>query len=225
MGEGLNSIVDSQYSIALLWWRKIFNNDSDVDVKIFEYYKDYAIDVARSYNRKLSGRRLEISDLNHMAFIGLLDAIQTYQPNYKVPFKAYGYSRIKGAIIDGLSQSSEENALYNYKVEESKKEFPAVLDLELLEVEIHNIALCYLISHMDKVSDYYVEGRTERLALEVMIKSRLKSLPQRLQDIIHYHYLDGLTLTEIASFLGYSKARISQLHAQALNMIKRGMKL
>ena len=57
--------------------------------------------------RHFRGRRtgdIEFAELSQLAFIGLLEAIDHYDPAVGVPFRRYAGRRISGAMLDGLGQ-------------------------------------------------------------------------------------------------------------------------
>jgi RNA polymerase sigma factor for flagellar operon FliA len=58
----------------------------------------------------------------------------------------------------------------------------------------------------------------ERLLVELI------SLPQREQMILRQHYLNGLTLGELAALLSLTTGRVSQLHRAALVALRRRMR-
>ena len=49
---------------------------------------------------------IQEEDLIGYGFVGLLEAIDRYEPNKGVPFEAYAVKRIQGSILDGLRAMS-----------------------------------------------------------------------------------------------------------------------
>ena len=50
---------------------------------------------------------LEYEDLYSYAYIGLLEARKRFNPSYKVSFRFYARHRVRGAMLDGVRQSSQ----------------------------------------------------------------------------------------------------------------------
>jgi RNA polymerase sigma factor FliA len=61
-----------------------------------------------------------------------------------------------------------------------------------------------------------VEQRMDRVALERAVKL----LPEREGNIVAWHYFEGVPFKAIASRLGVSEPRISQLHARAMGRLR-----
>jgi RNA polymerase sigma factor for flagellar operon FliA len=61
-----------------------------------------------------------------------------------------------------------------------------------------------------------VEQRMDRVALERAVKL----LPEREANIVGWHYFEGIPFKTIASRLGVSEPRVSQLHARAMGRLR-----
>jgi RNA polymerase sigma factor for flagellar operon FliA len=64
-----------------------------------------------------------------------------------------------------------------------------------------------------------VETRMERASLEVAVGK----LPEREASIVRWHYFEGVAFKEIASRLGVSEPRVSQLHSRAMIRLRTMM--
>lgn len=70
-----------------------------------------------------------------------------------------------------------------------------------------------LEQELDKLIDKYIDLRRE-------IELKINSIDdKRLQDLLKYRYIDGLTFEAIAIEMNYSYMQICRLHGQALNKI------
>src|SRR5262249_6444822 len=69
----------------------------------------------RSEFRKRPPHGMERADFEHLAFGGLLESIDRYDPLLGVPFDAYARRRIRGAIADGMNHASESASQYAYQ--------------------------------------------------------------------------------------------------------------
>ena len=68
---------------------------------LIEYYRPYASSVVRRVRARLP-RNVEIGDLEGAGDVGLIQAIQNYDPERGVPFEAFCEYRVRGAILDEL---------------------------------------------------------------------------------------------------------------------------
>lgn len=57
-------------------------------------------------NVKVRSASYQKDDLINMGFIGLMDAMEKFDPSKEVPFENYAYIRIKGSIIDEIRRTS-----------------------------------------------------------------------------------------------------------------------
>ena len=74
--------------------------DSERDVLILEHMAQIKY-IAQRISTKLPAH-VELNDLVGTGVLGLLDAIEKFDPNRGVKFKTYAELRIKGAILDSL---------------------------------------------------------------------------------------------------------------------------
>jgi RNA polymerase sigma factor for flagellar operon FliA len=74
--------------------------DSDREALILEHMAQIKY-IAQRISTKLPAH-VEVNDLVGTGVIGLLDAIEKFDPNRGVKFKTYAELRIKGAILDSL---------------------------------------------------------------------------------------------------------------------------
>ena len=109
---GLRLITDSERVSASLWYRWRNHGDKDARASLFGEYTRFARSVARSQFRTHPPYGLDISDFEQLAFEGLLQAIDRFDPDLGIPFQAYARRRISGAIRDGLAKSSDAAAAY-----------------------------------------------------------------------------------------------------------------
>ncbi|MEI6915051.1 MAG: FliA/WhiG family RNA polymerase sigma factor [Armatimonadota bacterium] len=94
-------IACQELDTRLLWTRFKKSNDQVARQKLIENY---------AYLAKVGAERMHIpatpmfsqEDLYGHAVIGLIDAVEKFDPDMGRPFEAYGLLRIKGSILDAL---------------------------------------------------------------------------------------------------------------------------
>lgn len=90
-----------------LWERWRGQSDPVARDRLVQHYTAYARVVAASYYGKRYNDDAEFGDYFQLACVGLLEAVDRFDPAYGVKFKSFAAKRIEGAILDGLERISE----------------------------------------------------------------------------------------------------------------------
>ena len=224
---------------ASLWRRFCFENDADCRAQLFKKYSEFAKMLAnKEYSRRPRGSA-EISDFYQLAFAGLLEAIDRYDPMKNVPFKYFAKHRIVGSISDGMKSASEKNAQY-FQIERASEARMVSLigetsisdnPLEKLTEIVVGLAVGYV---MDEVKSLEVEAIADSqpnayqsLAwreLILAVKKAIKTLPGKESFVIDGHYLKGLAFLQIANLLKLTKGRVSQIHKSGIQRLRKKLK-
>ena len=88
-------------TLSRLWSE--YRDDERIEARnaLIEYYRPFANMVARRLKSKLP-RSVEYGDLESAGDVGLIQAVQKFDPSRGVPFEAFCNYRVRGAIIDEL---------------------------------------------------------------------------------------------------------------------------
>lgn len=199
---------------------------------------------------------LDEEDLVGSGIIGLLEALERFEPSRGVQFSTYATWRIKGAMIDEIRKSSpaprsfftqfrqvnqtEEKLRHSLGREPSRKEIAAALGWEEMSVEQvwANYNLMALVS-LEKMimpgegdDSLRLEGvlaapdltpeeiLTDKETIE-RLAAALDKLPERERLVLALFYYEELAKKDIAELLKVSAARISQLHARAIDRLRQ----
>ena len=199
--------------------------------------------------QKFSGRGENLDDLFQVGCIGLIKAIDHFDPSLKVRFSTYGVPMIVGEIRRFLrdnapvrvSRSIRDLAYHSMQArEELQKQTgrePRVSEIAArLGTTPENVAMA-LESVVEPVSLYapaYTDG-DESVALmdrvpeaggeeswvsSIMFKDTMRTLSQRERRIISLRYLSGKTQVQVAREIGISQAQVSRLEKNALCRIR-----
>lgn len=231
-GEGLRLVQRPEMVEAALWRRVHFEGDSEARNQLFALYRALALSVARREFRRTHSHGLERAEFEQLACVGLLEAIDRFDPLRGAPFAAFAGGRIRGAIFDGLAKSSERAAHYAHvrrreRFDSLLPSQPTAAPLEAL-VEL-TVAIALGLLAEDGSSAMTSSGACETdepyvsLAwreLEQALQEEIARLPDVERHIIKRHYSDGVTFSVIASELSLSAGRVSQLHRAALLRVK-----
>jgi RNA polymerase sigma factor FliA len=94
--------------VQALWRLWFAQRGETVRVRLAEHYAPFARKLAaRIYGRRIA-RELEFGDFAQFAYVGLIEAIDRYDPNRGAQFETYAGYRIEGAVLNGIQSLSEK---------------------------------------------------------------------------------------------------------------------
>src|SRR4051794_38625496 len=97
----------SDDSVRALWERFRRTGDSSLRAQLIERYLHLARGAAKRYFRLRSDDFVPFMDYLQYARIGLVEAIDDYDPGRAASFETYSSYRIRGALLNGLGRESE----------------------------------------------------------------------------------------------------------------------
>lgn len=188
---------------------------------------------------------VDSADLVSEGVIGLMDAVERFEPERGWTFQTYAVPRIRGAILDSIRASDWVPRSVRSKLRDAGKA-REVLELRLgrspsneevaAELGITPQELRDLserptsISHADEDEvaaldnlDPAVDAALEDAATRQSLLEALKTLPERDQIVIALYFFEGLTLGEIGQVLSVTESRVSQLRSRATASLRRGL--
>lgn len=174
---------------------------------LIERYMPLARTLARRV-RVIQNAVADTDDIASAALLGLIDAVDRFEPNRGVPFEAYASLRIRGAIVDELRRMDERG---RGPVAEAQ---PKALSLDgLVEDEWQP----FLVAGDDMDEPFEREDLKER------VENALAMLPPRQREVLARYYAESLTLREAGARMGISEARACQLHGRAISNLRRAL--
>lgn len=228
---------------AGLWRRLKTSGDAAAREALFNLFQPYARGVARRHFLDRRSGDIELGDLTQLAYAGLLEAMDAFDPDRGAPFQAFARRRVVGSILDGVSKASEVREQISYR-NRLRRERTRSLTLDtdpsaieamsgedalkaLVEVAV-GLALGFML---DDSELYRSDDRPDRapnayetLAWKETLGAALRcvsELPRRERTIIEHHYVRGLRFDQLATVMGLSKGRVSQLHRSALALLRQ----
>ena len=190
-------------------------------------------------------------DLFQVGCIGLMKAINNFDPTKQVRFSTYGVPMIAGEVRRYLRDNSairvsrslrdvayrvlqcKEGLLLRLGREPTLEEIAKELALSEQEVSEALDAVCAPVSLYEPV---YTDGgdpltvmdqvrdtkNTEDGWMEhISLKDAFRSLGQREKQILSLRFYDGKTQMEVASQIGISQAQVSRLEKGAISAIRK----
>nr|MBQ8253864.1 RNA polymerase sporulation sigma factor SigG [Lachnospiraceae bacterium] len=203
--------------------------------------------------QRFTGRGENPDDLFQVGCIGLIKAINNFDPTKQVKFSTYGVPMIAGEVRRYLRDNAAIRVSRSirdvaYKVLQCKEamqvtlgrdptldEIAKELELPLADVSEALDAVCAPISLYDPV---YADGgdpltvmdqvrdmkNTEANWMEhIALRSAFRKLGDREKQILSLRFGSGKTQMEVAALVGISQAQVSRLEKGALNSLKKQM--
>jgi len=184
---------------------------------------------------------VEQDDLVSDGVLGLIDAIERFEPARGLSFQTFAVPRIRGAIIDGMrsmdfvprSVRDKLRVVHRARVALEERLGRAPEDTEVArEAEIPvqqlrdltrqansnhaNLDDFDLADELSSAADHRVEQGDVNASLMRVVDE----LAERDQVIIALYYFEGLTLAEIGQVLGVTESRVSQVHCRATQTLR-----
>jgi RNA polymerase sigma factor for flagellar operon FliA len=198
-------------------WASCRQGDSASRCTLIERYAPLATSVAHRM-RVPTGALMGRDDIESAALIGLINAVDRYDPTRGIPFEGYAGLRIRGAILDELRRLDDHTRGQRQRARE-------VVDDTAPEIGAYatTLSLDMLLETGDR--DWAADDETtEQDALQDLrarVESALGCLPPRQREVLARYYGDSLTLRESAVRMGISEARACQLHGRAIHNLRR----
>jgi RNA polymerase sigma factor for flagellar operon FliA len=171
----------------------------------------------------------DYTDYVNLGAIGLLGAIENYRPEANVPFEAYAYYRVRGAVLNGLVDYASEigksvegfsaGQAYLSEIDagdEMSDPLGVVVDA-VVGLALGRFLELGIVSEGDDQDPLSIYQK-EREALDLW--ALVDRLPQRERLLIVEHYRNQRPFKDLAELLGVSAPRVSQLHYQALRRLR-----
>jgi RNA polymerase sigma factor for flagellar operon FliA len=207
--------------------------------RLIELYLPFARTIAARTYRMRTDDSVPFNDYLQYARTGLIEAIDRYDPIREASFRTYSAYRIRGAVLNGLARESEEAAQRHHRRMRLRERMESLqgretadnksadtgadlLDLASLTV---GLAIGFMLDAVDEPVDESARSNpyaaTELAQLRRMVTDAVGTLPEAERRVIESHYFDGQQFQWVATRLGVTKGRISQLHGQALARIRK----
>ena len=194
---------------------------------------------------------IDVEDLIHVGVIGLMEAVDRYNPEQMASFDAYLKIRLQGAMVDELRRSDWVPRSVRDRVQQleyaksfffrkhhrhpNQEELAQSLDISVEQLQNMQrfadirvvVSLEEQINEEMRIGDYIEDSSenpaqtTEEGSDSAQIKAIIHQLPERERIIVELYYFQEYSFKEIAAILKVTESRISQLHSSIKTKLKR----
>ena len=195
--------------------------------------------------QRFTSRGENPDDLFQVGCIGLIKAIDNFDPSHEVMFSTYGVPMISGEVKRFLrdnnavrvSRSMRDTAYRAMQIKEQltnengkepniteiakRMELPPEDIVIALESIVEPVSLYEPVFSTIYIMDQVKGGTTDGDWLEeIAMREAIRDLTDRERKILSMRFIDGKTQTEVAGEIGISQAQVSRLEKGAMSRIK-----
>ncbi|MDR2606114.1 MAG: FliA/WhiG family RNA polymerase sigma factor [Oscillospiraceae bacterium] len=232
-----------------LWRRYKTDNDQSAREELIVNYSHIVQAIVRRMMPKYNSFN-EFEDLINTGLIGLIKAVERFEPERGFVFETYATTRIRGEILDYMREqdwasislrkrinsviTASENLSEKYQRPADDNEIATYLNLTVEQVReaTRQSHIFNIIGFEDMVNEQGIaieaaadtELSPENTLLNKEFLQRLteliEELPERERLIITLYYYEGLMIKDIAAILNITDGRVSQIHSKVLEKLK-----
>lgn len=233
-----------EHTLALIG--RAHQGDKEARDTLFEENTGLIYSVARRF----LGRGVEMEDLFQIGSIGLLKAVDKFDPAFEVKFSTYAIPMILGELKrffrdDGMikvSRSIKENQhrvyLAREKIEKELGREPSLKEIaEMLEMPPEEVAMTmdsaaeveslYRTVYQSEGTDISLidkipekENAEEHLLNRIFLEEILGKLESSDRKLLYMRYFQDQTQTQIAEQLGISQVQVSRMEKRILKKLR-----
>jgi len=236
----LSEPTDATPSTVDSHWRAWLHDRSQVarDELVARYSELVRILAAKTFRRRFS-QELEYGDYAQFGMIGLLEAIDRFDPAMGIKFETFASHRVQGAILNGVESLSEKQqqiaARRRVRAERASSlaagtESGGPLSSAQALHRLADVAVGLALGFMLDDAGMYLDGepasgdtpyeQVELAQLRQRVAQLADRLPVQERKVIQWHYFQRLRFEEIASSLQLTKGRVSQIHHAGLRRLR-----
>lgn len=122
-GTATTSPADDSLPLWQLWRD---HGDIDAREQLITYYLPYARMMAATLYGRRTHDEVEFADYLQFARVGLVEAVDRYDPTQGAQFKTFAAKRVQGAVLNGLVNFTEKNQQISLQMRLRRERLEAV---------------------------------------------------------------------------------------------------
>lgn len=241
----MDRVASDSVQEAALWQRWRGQGDAEARQRLLEIHLGYARVVAAAFFARRYDQDIEFADLLQLASMGLLEAMDRFDPARGVQFRTFAARRMQGAILTGLEHMTEKQQqiaarkrIRSERVDDVKQlagqgadavRQPRELMRYVSEIGI-GLALCWMLEDTAMVDNpgasvtipFYRSAAIEQLQRQ--LAHAVEALPAAERLVLQSHYMNDIPFERLATAMQLTRGRISQIHKQALLRLRAALR-
>jgi len=211
---------------TMLWTR--FKRAGDISAReaLYARYSPWASAIARRVHRRFPRLTADRGDFIQNASLGLLEAIDRFEPDRGIAFQAYATARVRGSVFNGVRAIIGSDGSDPYQERLDSLAMSDIHPADNLVGSIVGLALGYMLDDVaHHVLADFADGLlfAENSQVAVRVANAVDRLPRRQRVLVVRHYFEFVPFVELAREWGVTKGRISQLHRAALDTLRKAL--
>ena len=203
--------------------------------------------LAEAMVRRYVGRGVDVEDLSQVAMIGLLKAIDRYDPDRGIAFSSFAVPTILGELrrhfrdrgwtvsvprrlqeLRMRAQRAQEQLVHDLGHEPTWSQIAATCDATTDEVvmALDAVRSAYSPDSLDERGPRAcrpTDGVAEAVTRQVLVTDLLAQLTERDRTVVRLRFWQGLTQQEIADRVGISQMHVSRLLRASLRRMRESL--
>lgn len=240
-----DAAVDEVNDESALWELFRVHRSDEARQKLIAMHMPAARTLARVCFSRRVHDEIEYDDYHQLAAVGLIDSLDRFDPAYGVQFKTFAAQRMHGSIIDGIGRMTEkqQQIVARQRAQARRRavikegvQAPAsgVRNAEQALRYVAEVGIAFALSWIldgtgmieadeapvqaPGVQHFYASVQLRELRSR--IAGIVENLPPQERRVLRSHYFQEVSFEEIAATMGLTRGRISQIHRQALQLVK-----
>ncbi|HOO55963.1 MAG TPA: sigma-70 family RNA polymerase sigma factor [bacterium] len=186
---------------AELWKRYKYGDDVEARAKIIESYQPLVYKIVSGTKAKSE----VMLDLIQEGTVGLIEAVERFDPGKNIKFTTYAPFRIRGRIINYL----EKNNTKNVTLDQGAQAMQEIMGMASMFADPTDTK-----KNVEKIAE-------DQMLLGVVLKS-LSRLSDKERAVVTGIYIEDKKATDLAKELGISNSYLSRLQKKGIRRL-RGM--
>ncbi|OUS03259.1 hypothetical protein A9Q81_07690 [Gammaproteobacteria bacterium 42_54_T18] len=216
-----------------LWCNYFCNHSANTQDLLIQNYMNLATTLSLLFYSRYAGYGVSLDDLSQNARVGLIEAVQRYNPHKNVKFETFASFRIRGELKNGLKHYCHDIEIYreHYSIEKIDSLLPDNKGRHLNNEQslddwsdsIANITISILLGQGDSgsVDPVGTPYAMEEGVLSNQLWGMVSKMDKINEEVILYHYLYEYSFEEISKVVGISKSAVFKRHRSAINKLRR----
>lgn len=223
------------------------------DKKAMDKLIEMNLPLVSTLSKKFLNRGYEYEDIFQIGCMGLVKAVNNFNPSFEVKFSTYAVPMIVGEIRrflrdDGMIKVSRNIKSLARKIYYSKEELTNKLNREptidelaeyskidkeelLIAIEANsNMQYLYDTIHQDNGAPVLLIDKisekgayNEEITDKIALKDALRRLDNKGRQIIMLRYFKDKTQMQVAKLLGISQVQVSRIEKKVLKIMKENL--